>query len=90
MDVNRIFLVEAVLISASGGFLGVLLGRFLGRIVDMLFFKSMQRMGASIFILPLWFDFFIVFLAVIVGLVTGWYPSKRASRISALNALRYE
>jgi hypothetical protein len=33
---------------------------------------------------------FIIFISFSVGLITGIYPAKRAKKISALNALRYE
>ena len=89
-DVTRIFLTESVLISAIGGFGGVVLGMILGKIMDGAFFAASRGGGESLFLMPASFAFFIFFLAVLVGIVTGWYPAKRASKISALNALRYE
>jgi ABC-type lipoprotein release transport system permease subunit len=41
-------------------------------------------------LIPLGFVVVIIFLAILVGIVTGLYPAKRAKHISALNALRYE
>jgi len=32
----------------------------------------------------------VVICAFFIGVLTGWYPSRRATKISALNALRYE
>jgi len=40
--------------------------------------------------LPISFVLLVFFLSLIVGIFTGFYPSKRATKISALNALRYE
>ena len=89
-DVSRIFLTESVLISASGGLGGVVLGSVLGKVMDLTFFAAVHSTDQSLFVMPLSFGLFIFMLAVLVGMVTGWYPAKRASKISALNALRYE
>jgi ABC-type antimicrobial peptide transport system permease subunit len=40
--------------------------------------------------LPITFTLAILALSLVVGVVTGVYPARRATKISALNALRYE
>lgn len=89
-DVSRIFLAESVLISGIGGIIGVFFGNFLGLFIDIFVFKFFSKAGQSLFFLPWDFALLIISIAVVVGLITGWYPSRRASKISALNALRYE
>lgn len=88
-DVRRIFMAESVFISTIGGVLGVVLGVVVGRILNVALVRINSN-GQSIFMLPWTFALFIVVLAMVVGVVTGWYPSRRAAKISALNALRYE
>jgi len=90
LDVVRIFLAEAFLISALGGIVGIVGGNMLGAFVDKFIFKFSSRVGQAMFVMPLRFALLVFGVALFVGLLTGWYPSKRASKISALNALRYE
>jgi len=44
----------------------------------------------SIIEVPFFFIIMIIFLSFFVGVLTGLYPARRATKISALNALRYE
>lgn len=87
IDVLRIFLTEAAMISLAGAVLGVASGQFFGKVVDLLVFKFSDK---GMFVLPPVFGLVVVLVVIFVGVVTGIYPSKRASKISALNALRYE
>jgi putative ABC transport system permease protein len=41
-------------------------------------------------VVPFSFVMTVVALSLVVGILTGYYPAKRATKISALNALRYE
>ena len=89
-DVKRIFMMESVLISGGGGVLGVLFGVVLGKFLEPILFHSAITGGQKLFVMPWTFGVSIVVLALLVGIVTGWYPARRAAKISALNALRYE
>jgi len=76
------FLVEAVALAATGGVLGVGLGVVLARLVA-------ERLG-----LPrtLRVDMAIVSFcfSVLVGVIFGFYPARRASRLNPIDALRSE
>ncbi len=81
-DVMTQFLVEAIMLSAVGGIIGILLG--IG--------------GASIFSLSASFPFVLNPLAILlafgfaalVGIVFGFYPARRAARLDPIVALRTE
>ena len=82
-EILRQFLLEAVLISVGGGFLGIVLGvamplsiRYFTGSIDI------PISGASIAV-----AFAVSFL---VGIVFGLLPANRASRLSPVEALRYE
>jgi putative ABC transport system permease protein len=81
-DVLLQFLIEAVVMSALGGVLGVLIG--LG---------GSAAIAATLH-LPFVFQPAIVFIAVgfaaIVGVAFGFFPARRAARLDPIEALRHE
>lgn len=92
-DIWRIFLSEALAISFVGGVLGILFGVALGQAVNIIFNILAQRNGSEpvdFFYTPLYFVAFTIILTVVIGFITGYYPAKRATKINALDALKYE
>lgn len=89
-DVLKLFMVESFLIGCLGGILGVVLGTGLGNVVNILFNLFRSTPTVKLFVAPLGFLISVYFLSLAVGVITGLYPSNRAKKISALNALRYE
>ena len=81
-DVLLQFLIEAVVMSASGGVVGILLG--LGGSAAI----------AHALNLPFLFQPGIVVVAVlfaaIVGVAFGFFPARRAARLDPIEALRHE
>lgn len=80
--IRRQFLTEAVVICLLGGGLGILLGISIGNIVSLF-------MGGK-FIMP--WDIILggFALCLFVGLISGYYPAQKASRLDPTEALRYE
>ncbi len=76
------FLIESVILTFSGGVIGVFLGVFASYIISRL-------TGFPFIIAP-----FSILLAFTVsggiGILFGWYPAKRASALQPIDALRYE
>ena len=92
-EVKELFLIESLIMGMLGGFLGIILGFVAGKLLSLILsvFALVKGVGIiDITFIPLGFVLVIVFLAILVGIVTGLYPAKRAKHISALNALRYE
>ncbi len=92
-DITNVFLTESVVIGLTGGILGLILGTLVGRIVNFILNHYAQSLGGeqvSIFYLPISFMVMIILASLIVGILTGLYPSKRAAKINPLDMLRYE
>jgi putative ABC transport system permease protein len=81
-DILLQFLTEAVLISASGGIIGVLLGITASKLVT-LFLSWPTLVSQSSVILS-----FLICSAT--GVFFGYYPAQKASRLDPIDALRYE
>jgi len=76
------FLIEAIVICLIGGVSGVILGMAVGNLVVVF-------TGGS-FIVP-WLWIGVAFLlCTIIGLLSGFYPAKKASKLDPVEALRYE
>jgi putative ABC transport system permease protein len=82
MDIVVQFLSEAVLISVSGGFIGVFFGVIMAKLIEQI---------AGIMTIVSFFSVFIAFgVSAAVGVVFGYSPAKRASEKDPIESLRYE
>jgi putative ABC transport system permease protein len=81
-DILTQFLIEAVLISFTGGLIGVLLGIASSYSIKWLANWPIEIQGYSVFLS------FVVCSAT--GIFFGWYPAKRASQLDPIDAIRYE
>ncbi|GIW60381.1 MAG: hypothetical protein KatS3mg087_1447 [Patescibacteria group bacterium] len=92
-EVHELFLTESMIMGLFGGILGLTLGILAGFATSAILsaYAISQGVGfLSISYTPPVFVMAIMALSLTVGLITGLYPARHATRISALNALRYE
>lgn len=92
-DVYKLFLTESLIIGVCGGAAGLLIGWATGQIINQTLYCLAERTNAekiSMFITPWFFSLGVGLFSVLVGFLTGWYPSRRAVKIDPLDALRYE
>lgn len=94
-EVQELFLTESMVMSFFGGVIGLLLGwgagKLLGIGISALAMVQDRGLGLlDVSYIPPSFVAAILVFAAFVGIVTGLYPAYRATKISALNALRYE
>lgn len=92
-DVYRLFIAESLLIGILGSFVGILAGIVLGQSLNATIVAMAKVSGntaVKIFYTPIYLVILVILIAVLISFLTGLYPSRRAARISPLDALRYE
>lgn len=93
MSISLMFIMESTLMGFLGALGGVILGFLEGKILNILINLVASRFGGeavTLFYNPLWFVFTVIIFGVFIGLLTGMFPARKASRIDALEALRYK
>ena len=82
IDILSQFLIESILISVTGGLIGVVMG-----IGSALVVNSVAHY--PIFIQP-WSVFLSFAVCTLTGIFFGWYPAKKAAQLDPIEAIRYE
>ena len=82
VDILNQFLIEAILLSVTGGIIGVLLGVGLSFSLNQFFHISTQ--------VEAWTIVMSFAVCTFTGVFFGWYPAKKAARLDPIEAIRYE
>ena len=82
MDILAQFLIESILISVTGGLIGVLFGVGAALIVNVV-------AHFPIYIQP-WSVLLSFVVCTVTGVFFGWYPAKTAAQLDPIEAIRYE
>lgn len=96
-DIKKMFLVEALLIGAIGGAVGVTFSYMLSYILNKFgpqiageMFSMLGSGGSNVSIIPPWLALAALIFSTIIGLISGYFPARRAMGLSALSAIRTE
>lgn len=100
VDIKKLFLFEAAMIGLFGGIIGIILScaaswlinKFGGPLFQTLlldgFMDGVENMKISI--IPVWLPILAAGFTMVVGVISGYYPAQRATKISAIEAMKTE
>jgi len=94
-DIKKLFLFEAAMIGLLGGIAGLLLSYSVSYGLNtagfaLMGFFSPGGDGVKTSIIPFWLAASAMLFTTVIGLVSGFYPARRAMNLSALEAIRKE
>ena len=93
-DIKRLFLFESALIGLFGGILGVGFSYSLSFTINKFSGQFGEALGAygatKISIIPIWLVFLAMAFSALIGIMSGYFPARRAMNLSALEAIRTE
>ncbi len=88
-NIGVMFLMEAGFIGVIGGVIGNILSFGISKAINMVAGNIQEMgMGTTISYIPLWLVLASIAFAMMVGILAGFFPAKRAMRLSPLEAIR--
>ena len=82
IDILSQFLIEAILISITGGIIGILIG------IGASF--AVKNIAHWPIYIQSWSVLLSFAVCTITGVFFGWYPAQKASNLDPIDAIRYE
>ncbi|WP_167958331.1 ABC transporter permease [Anaerosporobacter faecicola] len=101
-DIKKLFLFEAGMIGLIGGVIGIGLSYIASFCINKYgkpLFEALMKSTSVTYentittnfsIIPFWLPFLAAGFAIAVGVISGYYPAKRATKISAIEAMKTE
>lgn len=89
-NIGEMFLMEAAFIGAVGGLIGNVLSFIMSLAINALTSQA-NMLGSgdmNISYIPVWLVLASVGFAMLVGIAAGFFPARRAMRLSPLEAIR--
>lgn len=90
-DIRDMFLCEAAIIGLFGGVIGLMLSFAISALLNFVGKSGVIGIGGqgmNLSVIPAWLALASVLFAIFVGVAAGFFPARRAMRLSALEAMR--
>ncbi len=97
-DIRKLFLYEAALIGLIGGLIGIAISYIVSFLINKYggdIFATIMQMSyvydvgdAKFSVIPFWLPFAAAFFGMMVGVLSGYFPACRATKISAIEAMK--
>ncbi|HEY9489074.1 MAG TPA: FtsX-like permease family protein, partial [Chryseosolibacter sp.] len=83
LRIRQQFVIEAIVVCLLGGVAGIILGILIGNLLSRL-------MNIDVFVIP-WGEMLLgMIVCIVVGLISGYYPAHKASKLDPIESLRFE
>lgn len=92
-DVRNLFIFETIVIGIIGGLIGLIFGIIFISILNVIiayFIKASGGASVILFSSPLYFYLLVFLFGIVISVLSGIYPSSKASNLNPVDALRYE
>jgi len=83
LRIRQQFVIEAIVVCLLGGIGGVILGILVGNLIS-------RAIGISAFVVPWLWMMVGMLICIFVGLLSGYYPAHKASKLDPIESLRFE
>ena len=83
LRIRQQFVIEAIVVCVLGGIGGVILGILIGNLIS-------KAIGINAFVVPWLWMLVGMLICIVVGLLSGYYPAHKASKLDPIESLRFE
>lgn len=83
LRIRQQFVIEAIVVCVLGGIGGVILGILIGNLIS-------KAIGIDAFVVPWMWMLVGMMICIFVGLISGYYPAHKASKLDPIESLRFE
>lgn len=83
LRIRQQFVIEAIVVCVLGGIGGVVLGILIGNLIS-------KAIGIDAFVVPWMWMLVGMMICIFVGLISGYYPAHKASKLDPIESLRFE
>lgn len=89
-NIRMMFLTEAAFIGFIGGVIGLIISYILSFICNLFLPALVGYEGQNISVIPFWLVLVAIAFSTLIGMIAGFFPAQRATKLSPLAAIRNE